>query len=78
MFSRSTASNGGGSGLLRALIDDARGIGYRELKLDTLEWMTAARDLYTAARLSRMRAVLSQPASRRGLHGVLVVTRTGA
>lgn len=36
-----------GQRLAGALIDEARGIGYRELKLDTLEWMTAARDLYT-------------------------------
>ena len=39
-----------GSGLGRALalriLDDARAIGYRELKLDTLEWMTDARRLY--------------------------------
>ena len=30
----------------RAVIDEARGIGYREVKLDTLDWMTAARALY--------------------------------
>ena len=35
-----------GQRLAVALIDDARRIGYRELKLDTLEWMTAARELY--------------------------------
>ena len=39
---------GGGWGhrLAAAINDEARAIGYRELKLDTLEWMTAARKLY--------------------------------
>ena len=41
-----------GSGLGRALVlrilDDARAIGYRELKLDTLAMMTAARALYAS------------------------------
>jgi putative acetyltransferase len=41
-------SRGGGWGrkLAEAVIDDARAIGYRELKLDTLEWMGDARALY--------------------------------
>lgn len=38
---------GTGSGLAQRLIDEARRIGYRELKLDTLDWMTDARALYT-------------------------------
>ena len=35
-----------GEALVRKLMDDARAIGYRELKLDTLEWMSDARKLY--------------------------------
>jgi GNAT superfamily N-acetyltransferase len=39
---------GWGARLARAAVDEARGIGYRELKLDTLEWMKAARSLYAS------------------------------
>ena len=39
--------NGGwGHALVAALIAEAAALGYRELKLDTLDWMTAARKLY--------------------------------
>jgi GNAT superfamily N-acetyltransferase len=38
---------GWGERLARALIDEARAIGYRELKLDTLDWMAPARALYS-------------------------------
>lgn len=37
---------GWGRKLAEAIVADARAIGYRELKLDTLEWMTDARRLY--------------------------------
>lgn len=39
-------AEGWGGRLARAVIREARAIGYRELKLDTLEWMTDARRLY--------------------------------
>jgi putative acetyltransferase len=39
---------GWGKHLARAVIDEARALGYRELKLDTLDWMTAARALYAS------------------------------
>jgi GNAT superfamily N-acetyltransferase len=39
---------GWGARLARAAVDEARRIGYRELKLDTLEWMKAARSLYAS------------------------------
>ena len=34
--------------LARILLDEARGIGYQELKLDTLSWMSPARALYAS------------------------------
>ena len=37
---------GWGKRLALELLDEARGIGYRELKLDTLGWMNEARALY--------------------------------
>lgn len=37
-----------GHRLAKDLIAQARAIGYRELKLDTLEWMTPARALYSS------------------------------
>ncbi|MEP6997795.1 MAG: GNAT family N-acetyltransferase [Betaproteobacteria bacterium] len=40
---------GWGKKLVTALLADARTIGYDELKLDTLDWMKAARSLYEDA-----------------------------
>ncbi len=37
---------GWGTRLVAALLGEARAIGYDELKLDTLDWMVAARALY--------------------------------
>jgi GNAT superfamily N-acetyltransferase len=50
LFVRPAARKGGwGHRLVDALIAEARVIGYRELKLDTLAWMTEARSLYAQA-----------------------------
>ena len=50
LFVQPTARNGGwGHRLVDTLIAEARAIGYRELKLDTLGWMAEARSLYERA-----------------------------
>jgi len=47
LYVRPGNRNGGwGRKLAEAIVADARTIGYRELKLDTLEWMADARRLY--------------------------------
>ena len=47
LYVRPDHRNGGwGRRLAEAIVADAREIGYRELKLDTLEWMGEARALY--------------------------------
>lgn len=47
LYVQPASRNGGwGHRLAAALLDEARAIGYRELKLDTLEWMESARKLY--------------------------------
>lgn len=47
LYVQPAARNGGwGRKLALSLIAEAREIGYRELKLDTLDWMTDARTLY--------------------------------
>jgi hypothetical protein len=38
----------GAAGWWKALIAQAMAIGYRELKLDTLDWMNEARNLYAS------------------------------
>ncbi len=47
LYVRPAARNGGwGRSLVLAVVAEARAIGYRELKLDTLDWMIEARTLY--------------------------------
>jgi GNAT superfamily N-acetyltransferase len=47
LFVQADARDGGwGTKLVEALMAEARAIGYRELKLDTLDWMADARSLY--------------------------------
>ena len=47
LFVRESQRHGGwGRRLAEAIIAEARSIGYRELKLDTLDWMVDARRLY--------------------------------
>ena len=62
--------------LAEAVIADARAIGYRELKLDTLRHGRGARAV-RVARLSRMRGVLRQSAAGRRLH-VAAIARPAA
>jgi putative acetyltransferase len=47
--------------LAENLIAEARAIGYRELKLDTLEWMTAARVLYASLGFRQCGAYYDNP-----------------
>jgi GNAT superfamily N-acetyltransferase len=52
---------GWGSRLAQMLIDDARTIGYLELKLDTLEWMVDARKLYAGLGFRECAAYYDNP-----------------
>jgi putative acetyltransferase len=47
--------------LAEVLIAEARAIGYRELKLDTLEWMTPARALYASLGFRECAAYYDNP-----------------
>ena len=47
--------------LAENLIAEARAIGYRELKLDTLEWMTPARALYASLGFRQCAAYYDNP-----------------
>ena len=47
--------------LAEQLIAEARAIGYRELKLDTLEWMTPARALYASLGFRQCGAYYDNP-----------------
>jgi GNAT superfamily N-acetyltransferase len=47
LYVQPAARKGGwGHKLVEAVVGQARSVGYRELKLDTLDWMTDARALY--------------------------------
>ena len=59
-----------GSRLARALVDDARAIGYRELVLDTLDWMAPARALYASLGFVECAAYYDNP-----LPGVVYMRR---
>jgi len=52
---------GWGSRLAQLLIDDARTIGYLELKLDTLDWMADARRLYARLGFRECEAYYDNP-----------------
>jgi putative acetyltransferase len=67
------AQRGGGWGrrLAQALIAEARAIGYRELKLDTFDWMVDARKLYAALGFRECAAYYDNP-----LPGVVYMSLT--
>ena len=72
LYVRPEFRNGGwGRKLTEALIEEARMIGYRQLKLDTLDWMTAARQLYSCHGF-----VECAPYYRNPLPGVVYMART--
>ena len=58
-----------GRRLAESLIADARAIGYRELKLDTLDWMEDARKLYAKLGFRECPAYYDNP-----LRGVVYMT----
>jgi ribosomal protein S18 acetylase RimI-like enzyme len=62
-------SSGLGRSLVETLLAEARAIGYRELKLDTLAGMTAARTLYTTLGFRECEAYYPNP-----LHGTVYMT----
>jgi len=66
------AHRGGGWGrrLAEALVGEARAIGYRELKLDTFDWMTDARRLYAELGFRECAAYYDNP-----LPGVVYMAR---
>jgi putative acetyltransferase len=71
LYVRPAGRNGGwGRKLAEVLLDEARAIGYRELKLDTLEWMTAARALYASLGFAEC-----APYYRNPLPGVVYMAR---
>jgi putative acetyltransferase len=72
LYVRPECRNGGwGRKLAEALLGEARRIGYRELKLDTLEWMSSARGLYASLGFAQC-----APYYRNPLPGVVYMART--
>src|SRR6185295_16624743 len=62
---------GWGNRLVETVIAEATAIGYRELRLDTLGWMTAARNLYASHGFSPCAPYYVNP-----LPGVVYMSRT--
>lgn len=72
LYVQPSARRGGwGRRLVEALIAEARVVGYRELKLDTLDWMTGARALYERQGFRACPAYYDNP-----LRGVVYMART--
>jgi len=63
-------AGGWGRKLATLVVDEARAIGYRELVLDTLDWMAEARALYAS-----LRFVECAPYYRNPLSGVVYMRR---
>jgi GNAT superfamily N-acetyltransferase len=61
---------GWGRRLVEALLAQAKAIGYRELKLDTLDWMTEARHLYASQGFRQCAQYYANP-----LPGVVYMSR---
>ena len=71
LFVQPSARKGGwGRRLVETLLDEARAAGYRELKLDTLDWMTDARKLYARQGFRECAAYYDNP-----LPGVVYMER---
>jgi putative acetyltransferase len=62
---------GWGRRLVCAVLDEARAIGYRELRLDTFDWMTGARALYAGLGFRE-----SAPYYHNPLAGAVYMSRT--
>ena len=72
LYVRPGSRNGGwGRKLADALLAEARAIGYRELKLDTLEWMTVGAPPYASLGFAPC-----APYYRNPLPGVVYMART--
>jgi GNAT superfamily N-acetyltransferase len=71
LYVQPSIRNGGwGRRLVETLVGEARAIGYRELKLDTLDWMTDARALYARLGFRECAAYYRNP-----LPGAVYMTR---